>query len=318
MEQKPKGRKVVWNGQCWVCGSQYTTRPGGAIGTCCSLACYSKGRRQRAKLRKLDAVCSAMVDATVQGPTPVLDTIPTPKVILEDGEDCVVFWPGLFAQVSEEWQKGLEEEVAPLFPSQRPTVMYGIRYPPNNPICGTQEPRDVLFFGEPGVADLKYSISRQALPWTPTLLKIRDALAQLIPHLPQKPKFADLVAALVNHYCTGRDHMGKHSNRGVEGGSDPFIMSLSLGCTRPMLFTSQTRKQTKELMLVDGSVVVMLGPRIQSEWKHSVPRDDTLQDSRWNVSMRFHLQQEQVKQVKNVLTNRTKCTPERVLKMLNY
>ncbi len=72
------------------------------------------------------------------------------------------------------------------------------------------------------------------------------------------------------------------------------------------------------IQLTDGSVVVMLGAKIQSKWKHSVPRDDSLQEERWNVSMRFHLLQEQVQQVSNVCKLTSKPSLDKVFKVLNY
>ena len=98
--------------------------------------------------------------------------------------------------------------------------------------------------------------------------------------------------------------MGKHSDDGPEGGSDPFIMSLSLGCTRKMVFSHKLRKESKTLELVDGSLVVMLGPRIQENWKHGVTRDDGVNESRWNVSLRFHLKQWQFEQVHRIQKKR--------------
>jgi alkylated DNA repair dioxygenase AlkB len=157
------------------------------------------------------------------------------------------------------------------------------------------------------------------LAWTATLLAIKQSMAPLVAQLPRRPKFADLNAALVNYYATGRDYMGKHNDHSMAGGSDPLILSLSLGCSRPMVFTHTNEKgNVTKVDLTNGSVIGMLGSRIQSLWKHSVPRDDHLQHDRWNVSLRFHLQKEQLVQAQNVLKVTKKPTEEKVLKLLNY
>ena len=81
----------------------------------------------------------------------------------------------------------LQQEVHPFFPDDpldRPIVLWGIRYPPNNPLCGTIEPRDVIFFGDESVADLEYSIKCQAQPWADVLLDICEAVSLVVPHLP--------------------------------------------------------------------------------------------------------------------------------------
>ncbi len=229
-----KGRPRGWKGSCGICGLIASARPATAVGTCCSMACYSKRRRLAAKGKKLS---HASTQLPVQSVSPI--SVPEADVIIQEGDDFVLLWSGLFQHQSAQWQAALVDEVLPLYPPSRATVMYGIRYPRDHIECGTAEPRDALFFGDPGVAGLKYAaISREALPLTPVLEDMRKAMGWIIQALPRQPKCADLNSVLVNHYKQGRDYMGKHNDASPAGGSDPFIASLSLGCMRPMCFNS--------------------------------------------------------------------------------
>lgn len=153
------------------------------------------------------------------------------------------------------------------------------------------EPRDVLFFGEPNIAPMKYGpLSRVALPYTSTLLNIRNLLHILCTEQKQIIGCSlPLTALLLNHYRDGRDSMGMHSDVEPTLGPHPFLVSLSLGAERKCIFRNRHSEQLHEIIIQDGTVILMIGASIQHNWKHSIPKTSKPVGERWNLSFRYHL-----------------------------
>lgn len=131
------------------------------------------------------------------------DDWPPPEMLLRTSQDALVlFWDGILADRSAEWQKRLSESV--YYPSERPVVMHGANEP--------KEPRDALWFGDPGLINLKYAATnRPALPWPRVVLEIRKIVyrqsMKALRRLGRLPKNPWLSGALINHYTCGRDYM---------------------------------------------------------------------------------------------------------------
>lgn len=202
--------------------------------------------------------------------------------------------------------------MAGLFSDTRPIIVHGVN---------AHELRDVLFFGDTGVANLKYSgINHTALAWPNILLEIRARLDHLChpPVLPREPKCGVLTCALVNRYIDGGDSMGAHADVEPGLGSDPLIVSVSLGAARKFGFKNNISGQKIERELLDGTVVIMLGWNIQQRWKHYLPKCDQAEE-RWNLSFRFHLSQkkeERIARVRKLVSPQLPLT--KVLKALQY
>jgi alkylated DNA repair dioxygenase AlkB len=292
--RKKRGRPVKRTEEgaiCFQCQKPWDgkTKP---KGNCCNKACYDRMLRANKKTR---LEC------------PLLESV-TGEVLLQEEGDFVMVWKGVLRN-GHDLLPQITKEIT--FP-ERPIIQHGIN---------VLEPRFVIFMGDEGSADMKYSgITRSVSPWTPTVLKLKEALGGLLEQFPRQPKEGRLNVALVNYYPRGRFYMGLHNDDNVAMGSDPLILSAVLGCERPFIMQElQGRKRKIETTLPMGSVVLMLGWSIQSKWKHGVPRDDSIAEERLNISFRFHLQQKQVKQVQNV---RKLTSPQlpllRVLKALDY
>lgn len=202
------------------------------------------------------------------------------KILIQSGSDCVIHVPGIFKVQSACWQKALQEQLA--LPPTRPIIVNG----PN-----VHEPRDVLFFGLPRCASLRYGpLNRGPQPLPPVMEEILQAVQQLdyTTMLGRAPFHSDLNVVLVNHYRSGKDSMGYHADHYPAMGSDPFIVSLSLGCARTFRLKSLNNGNTISLCVEDGSLIIMLGYQIQQQWQHALPKDESL-TTRWNLSFRHHL-----------------------------
>ena len=142
-----------------------------------------------------------------------------------------------------------------------------------------KEPRQVAFFAD---KDVEYSYSKNTLTrhaWSRELLFIKDKIESLTGF-----KFNSL---LVNHYRDGEDYMGWHSDSEIELGSNPIIISLSLGQERDFILRRKSNKNEKiKLSLSNGDLLVM-GEKIQELWEHSLPKRKRATGERINLTFRL-------------------------------
>ena len=92
---------------------------------------------------------------------------------------------------------------------------------------------------------------------------------------------------LANHYRSGSDSMGWHSDDEKELGPEPVIASISLGGVRRFLLRHRSRKDlpTHEIMLANGSLLVMRASS-QGAWRHSIPKTRRAVAPRINLTYR--------------------------------
>jgi alkylated DNA repair dioxygenase AlkB len=102
------------------------------------------------------------------------------------------------------------------------------------------------------------------LPWTSTLLSIRQRVTELLE--------VEFNSALLNLYRSGRDSIGFHSDDERELGPEPIIASVSYGSARTLIFRHRmARYDDVHVELADRSLLVMMGST-QSNWKHGIER----------------------------------------------
>ena len=149
------------------------------------------------------------------------------------------------------FQSNLEEEI--IFRSQKIKIFGKL----------ITEPRLVSWHGDEGISYTYSHTKMNALPWTPTLKKIKTRVEQFCQY--------EFNSVLINLYRSGNDHMGWHSDNEKELGTNPFIASISLGETRIFHLKHKTDKDqsTIRLPLADGSLLLM-GGEIQHFWKHRI------------------------------------------------
>lgn len=141
------------------------------------------------------------------------------------------------------------------------------------------QPRLSAWYGD---ANSHYSYSGVALtplPWTATLLRIKDDIEHATGH-----RFNSV---LLNLYRDENDSVGWHSDAEPELGKMPVIASLSLGATRTFRLRHRTRKDLKPVSveLTDGSLLLMAGTT-QRFWQHAVPKERAACGRRINLTFR--------------------------------
>jgi alkylated DNA repair dioxygenase AlkB len=138
-------------------------------------------------------------------------------------------------------------------------------------------PRLMSWYGNPD-AYYEYSgVNHQPLPWTPELQSVREKIEQ---HC-QCP----FNSVLANLYRNRSDSMGCHSDDEKELGINPTIASLSLGDDRMFRLHHKKTKQSLNINLQHGDLLIM-GGTCQRHWLHSVPKTKSLKTPRINLTFR--------------------------------
>jgi alkylated DNA repair dioxygenase AlkB len=140
---------------------------------------------------------------------------------------------------------------------------------------GHMQPRLTASYGDEGVTYFYSGTVNKALPWTPTLLGIK----QKIEAIQGRYNYC-----LLNRYRSGDDSVGLHADD--EPGMGNVIGSLSLGATRTFRIRHNTTKETKTFPVSHGTLIIMAGT-MQQFWKHEVPKTKENVGERINLTYRF-------------------------------
>jgi len=148
-------------------------------------------------------------------------------------------------------------------------------------------PRLTAWFGDEGKV-YKYSgIVVEPHPWTPTLLKIKQAI--------EAKTGVTFNSVLLNLYRNGRDSVAWHSDDEPELGPEPIIGSVSFGETRPFNFRHKGQPNLRaRVELSHGSYLIMKG-RTQETWVHEIPKTSRQIRERINLTFRTIVEEAQPK-----------------------
>jgi alkylated DNA repair dioxygenase AlkB len=135
----------------------------------------------------------------------------------------------------------------------------------------------VAWYGDPQ-ASYRYSgIAHTPLPWLPLLAELKIQI-----ELQSKQSFNSV---LCNLYRSGQDSMGWHADKEPELGNNPYIASLSFGAARLFKFRHLKTKDTVDVILENGSLLLM-GGELQYHWRHSLPKTTKVSEPRINLTFR--------------------------------
>ena len=140
---------------------------------------------------------------------------------------------------------------------------------------GHMQPRLTASYGDDGVTYFYSGTENKALPWTPTLLEIKQRIEAV------RGRYN---YCLMNRYRSGQDSVGLHADD--EPGMGDVIGSLSLGATRAYRIRHNKTKETRTFQLSSGTLVVMAGTMRQF-WKHEVPKTTENVAERINLTFRM-------------------------------
>lgn len=137
--------------------------------------------------------------------------------------------------------------------------------------------RKAAWYGDTDYLYTYSNTTKQALAWTPELL----ALKKLVEDISGET----FNSCLLNLYHNGDEGMAWHSDAEKTLVKNGAIASLSLGAERKFLFKHKTSKQTIEVFLQHGSLLVMKGAT-QTNWLHRLPTTKKVSQPRVNLTFR--------------------------------
>jgi len=146
-------------------------------------------------------------------------------------------------------------------------------------VFGHLQPRLTASYGDQGVVYRYSGTVNLALPWTATLLEIKDRIESVQGRYNY---------CLLNRYRSGADSMGWHADNEPEMGE--VIGSLSLGATRTFRIRHNNTKETRTFQVGNGTLIIMAGA-MQQFWKHDIPK------TKENVGERINLTFRQIKEM---------------------
>ena len=139
---------------------------------------------------------------------------------------------------------------------------------------GHLQPRLTASYGEEGITYYYSGTENKALPWTATLLEIKQKIEAVQ---------GQYNYCLLNRYRSGADSVGMHADD--EPGMGNVIGSLSLGATRTFRIRHNMTKETKSFPVSNGTLIIMAGT-MQQFWKHEVPKTTQNVGERINLTFR--------------------------------
>jgi alkylated DNA repair dioxygenase AlkB len=139
------------------------------------------------------------------------------------------------------------------------------------------EPRLSSWHGDPGTQYRYSGITLEPQPWTTELNEIK----QICEHL----SGAKFNSVLANLYRNGQDSMGWHSDDEPELGPEPVIASVSLGATRRFDLRHRITKETVQVHLGPGDLLVM-SQSSQRSWMHQIAKTSKVSEPRINLTFR--------------------------------
>lgn len=140
---------------------------------------------------------------------------------------------------------------------------------------GHMQPRLTASYGDDGLTYFYSGTTNTALPWTPTLLEIK----QKIEAVQGRYNYC-----LLNRYRSGADSVGMHADD--EPGMGNVIGSLSLGATRTFRIRHNKTKESRSFQASNGTLIIMAGT-MQQFWKHEVPKTTENVGERINLTFRW-------------------------------
>ena len=123
------------------------------------------------------------------------------------------------------------------------------------------------------------SINMHPIPFTATLLKIKDAI--------EKYSGDQFNVCLLNRYRSGSDSNGWHSDDEKSLGKNPIISSLSFGGTRNFKMRHKTDSTLKFTIPLEHNSLLEMKGETQHFWQHQIPKTKKDVSERINLTFRW-------------------------------
>lgn len=137
--------------------------------------------------------------------------------------------------------------------------------------------RKVAWYGDENFEYTYSNSTKNALPWTSELLQLKK--------ITEEKTGEKFNSCLLNLYHDGNEGMAYHSDGEKDLKKNGAIASLSFGAERKFSFKHKTTKEKVELVLENGSLLVMKN-ETQTFWLHRLPPTKKIFAPRINLTFR--------------------------------
>jgi len=137
--------------------------------------------------------------------------------------------------------------------------------------------RKVAWYGDKDYSYTYSGASKKALAWTPELLQLKK--------IAEEKTDTVFNSCLLNLYHNGDEGMAYHSDDEKTLAKDAAIASMSFGAERKFLFKHKQTKETIDVFLEHGSLLIMAG-ETQTNWMHRLPPTKKVSKPRINLTFR--------------------------------
>jgi alkylated DNA repair dioxygenase AlkB len=137
--------------------------------------------------------------------------------------------------------------------------------------------RKVAWYGDKPFNYTYSKYTKQALPWSEDLVKMKDAI--------EKASGNTFNSCLLNLYHNGNEGMAWHSDGEKDLQKNGAIASISLGAARKFAFKHKETKERVDILLENGSLL-MMREETQLHWLHRLPPTKKVMTPRINLTFR--------------------------------
>lgn len=137
--------------------------------------------------------------------------------------------------------------------------------------------RKVAWYGDSEFSYTYSKVTKTAKIWTPALRDLKEIV--------EKESGETYNSCLLNLYHSGAEGMAYHSDGEKMLKKEGAIASVSLGATRKFAFKHKETKQRIDVILENGSLLVMKG-KTQANWLHRLPPTKKVNTPRINLTFR--------------------------------
>lgn len=137
--------------------------------------------------------------------------------------------------------------------------------------------RKVAWYGSKPFQYTYSKITKEALPWTPELEKLKEIC--------EKTTGETYNSCLLNLYHDGSEGMAWHSDGEKDLKKNGSIASMSFGAVRKFAFKHKETSEKVEIILEHGSLLEMAGT-CQAHWLHRLPPTKKVTQPRINLTFR--------------------------------
>jgi len=137
--------------------------------------------------------------------------------------------------------------------------------------------RKVAWYGEQPFNYTYSNTTKQALPWTDELLKLKTII--------EEQSGETFNSCLLNLYHDGSESMAWHSDAEKDLKKNAAIASVSFGAERRFAFKNKHTKEVVSVILQHGSLLIMKD-ETQINWLHRLPPVKGVNSPRVNLTFR--------------------------------